>query len=98
MSAKNTVEFDGDSFSVDAAVIASGLGVTEARLQRMMSEGRVTSRCERGVDEDSGRYRLTFFSARRRLSLTVDADGQIIDREVTRRLISRTSPVVRSCD
>jgi hypothetical protein len=45
-----------------------------------MREGKITSLCERGVDEDAGRYRLTFFFEHRRLHLIVDEGGNIIQR------------------
>ncbi len=37
------------------------LGLEPFQVQRLMREGKLTSRFERGVDEDDGRYRLTFF-------------------------------------
>jgi hypothetical protein len=47
-----------------------------------MHEGKLTSRCEHGVDEDAGRYRLTFFHENRRLRLITDSTGQIIRRSL----------------
>jgi hypothetical protein len=35
---------------------------------------------ERGIDEDSGRYRLTFFSENRRFRLLVDETGNVVQR------------------
>jgi hypothetical protein len=45
-----------------------------------MREGKITSLCERGVDKDDGRYRLTFFFENRRLRLIVDQGGNVIRR------------------
>jgi len=42
-----------------------------ASLQQFMREGKITSLCERGVDNDLGRYRLTVFFGNRRLRLSV---------------------------
>lgn len=82
MSDGTTIEFDGESFSVDAALIAESFGITPARLKRLMREVRITSRCERGTDEDAGRHRLTFVYGVRRLSLTVDSTGSLIERRI----------------
>jgi hypothetical protein len=46
----------------------------------LLRNGAITSRCERGIGEDEGRFRLTFFHAGRRLRLVVDADGRILQR------------------
>ena len=65
---------------IDAAIVADGLGLALPRLQRDMREGKVTSFAERGIDADSGRHRLTFFSEHRRFRVVVDATGAIIQR------------------
>ena len=51
-----------------------------ALLQEEMRAGRITSLAERGVDADSGRHRLTFFSEHRRFRVVVDETGAIIQR------------------
>ncbi len=66
--------------NVDAALIASDLELDPASVLEEMRSGRLTSRWERGVDRDAGRYRVTFFHGNRRLCLTVDANGQIVER------------------
>ena len=78
------VEFDGESFSVDAGLIAESFGITSGLLKILMRQGRITSRCERGTDEDAGRHRLMFFHKARRLSLVVDETGNVIDRRMER--------------
>ena len=78
----NRIEFDGETFSVDAALIAESLGIGASRVQPLMREGRITSRCERGIDQDAGRYRLTFFHGRLRALLVVDTTGELISRSV----------------
>ena len=45
-----------------------------------MRAGKITSRSERGVDADIGRYRLTFFSEHRRFRVVVDEAGAILQR------------------
>ena len=78
----STVVFEDGEFSVDAAEIAAGLRIHPTQVLTGMRQRRITSICERGVDEDAGRYRLTFFYARRRFRLVVDEAGTIIDRAV----------------
>lgn len=78
----NTIEMIEGQFCVDAALIADGLGLDPSALQSRMREGYLTSLCERGIDDDAGRFRLTFFHARRRLSLIVDDQGNVIERSV----------------
>ena len=79
------VRFDNGAVEVDAALIAAGLGIAPEQVQADMRAGRITSACERGVDEDAGTFRLSFFAGNRRLRLTVDAG-----RELTRRSTVRT--------
>jgi hypothetical protein len=45
-----------------------------------MREGKITVLCERGFDEDAGRYRLTFFYENRRFRLVVDEEGNAVQR------------------
>lgn len=74
------VEFEDGAVQVDAAIVAAGLGMAVAHFRKEMQAGRITSLCERGVDADHGRHRLTFFAASRRFRLVVDADGTILQR------------------
>ena len=41
---------------------------------------KITVLCERGVDEDAGRYRMTFFHENQRFRLVVDEEGNAIQR------------------
>ena len=68
------------TFEIDAAIIADGLEIDASSVQQRMRDGTVTSRCERGIDSDEGRYRLTFFTERRRLRLIVDEAGKVLQR------------------
>jgi hypothetical protein len=74
------IEFENGSVQIDAAIVAEGLGLALPRLQMEMRAGRITSLAERGVDADSGRHRLTFFSEHRRFRVVVDATGAILQR------------------
>ena len=74
------LEFEDSGIQVDATIVAAGLGIEPTLLLERLREGKITSLSERGIDVDSGRYRLTFFSENRRFSLTVDESGIIIRR------------------
>lgn len=80
MIATIPVEFEDGGINVDAAIVAEGLSISPALLMERMRDGRITSRCEKGVGEDSGRFRLSFFSAHCRFSLIVDESGKIVRR------------------
>jgi hypothetical protein len=79
----NGIEFDGETFNVDAALISDGLRVEAPLLLALMREGLITGRCERGMDQDAGRYRLTFYYDKRSVRLTVDEKGDLIEREIS---------------
>ncbi len=70
----------GPDFSVDAALLAEAFGVTQAQVQQEMRAGGITSRCEAGVDEDEGRWRLTFHRGERAVRFIVDDAGQVLTR------------------
>ena len=74
------VEIEEGAFSIDAAVIGRGLNVEPSLVQSQMREGKITVLCERGVHEDAGRYRLTFFYENRRFRLIVDEAGNAVQR------------------
>jgi hypothetical protein len=74
------VEFEDRTLCIDAAVIGQGLNVEASLVQVRMREGKITVLCERGVDEDAGRYRMTFFHENRRFRLVVDEKGNAIQR------------------
>ena len=72
------VEISADGFSVDAEVIAAGLNLEVSGLQSMMKSGEITSICERGEGEDTGRHRLTFCHGSDRLRVVADSGGRVI--------------------
>lgn len=63
---------------VEAEVVAHGLDLSVAKLQTEMRKGCVTSRSERGVGEDQGRFRLTFSYGHRQFQIITDAKGHVI--------------------
>ena len=72
------ISFEDGRIEVDAALVAKALKMEPEALRAALRSGAVTSQCETGMDEDAGRFRLTFFSATRRLRLTVDASGEVL--------------------
>jgi hypothetical protein len=73
-----SVEVGDDGFIVHAAIIAEAFGIADAAVHELMKSGEITSTCETGMDDDEGRWRLTFFYLGRTFRLTIDADCKII--------------------
>ena len=67
-------------FAIEAPDLAALLDLPAAEVRALMRAGRITSRFERGADEDEGRFRVTFFHESRRVQLTVDRDGHLLKR------------------
>ena len=74
----SAVTREGEGFIVDATLLSRAFGLPAEEVRQMMRDGRITSRCEAGVDEDAGRWRLTFLHDGRNFRLTVDAAGEIL--------------------
>lgn len=87
-----TIEFQDGAVQIDARVIGEGLGIDPSVVQKCIREGKITSRCERGIAEDEGRYRLTFFAERRRFRLVIDTTGSVVRRST----INFSSPLPAS--
>src|SRR3954469_22923731 len=68
------------AIEIDASIVAQGLGLGPWLVQAMMRKGDITGLCERGVNEDAGRYRLTFFHKSRRFRLIIDSTGTVVQR------------------
>ena len=64
------------SIEIDGALVADGLGLPVAEFRQLMEDRKVTVLCERGVGEDAGRYRASFYYEGRRVRLVVDEDGR----------------------
>jgi hypothetical protein len=74
------IEFENNAVLVDASILGEGLGLEVSSVPILMRMGAITSLCERGIDADVGRFRITFFYGTRRLRLVVDAVGNILER------------------
>ncbi|ROU03925.1 DUF6522 family protein [Histidinibacterium lentulum] len=71
---------ENGQFLIPAEIIAGAFGLEAAAVPGMMREGRITSRSERGIDEDAGRWRLTLYCGGRAFRLTVDDEGRVLSR------------------
>lgn len=72
------IEFADDAIRVDAEALAKAFRIGTEELKHGMRDGTITSRFERGEDEDAGKIRLTFFSTQRRVRMIADEDGNIL--------------------
>ena len=69
-----------NGFAIEAVDLADLFDREPSEVRRMMHEGTLTSRFERGEGEDAGRYRVTFQDGARRVRLILDASGRVIKR------------------
>ena len=74
----NDISFENGTIEVDPAIVATGLRLDIDALRAALQDRTVTSLCEKGIEQDAGRFRLTFFSPTRRFRLIVDAGGTVL--------------------
>ena len=79
---ERAIEFSGNTFLVDAGLVGELLHIPASRVAALMREGKITSACERGVDEHAGEFRLTFFYRNRRARVRIDPAGRILRKSV----------------
>lgn len=72
------ISFENGTILVDPAIVAKGLRLDVEALRAALQDGTVTSLCEKGIEQDAGRFRLTFFSPTCRLRLIVNEDGAVL--------------------
>ncbi|WP_460077640.1 DUF6522 family protein [Roseibium sp. ROS1] len=72
------VRRNADGFVVHVRLISKAFGLTDLEVRQLMREGRITSRSEKGENEDQGRWRLVFYYGSRALRLTLDNDCNIL--------------------
>ncbi len=63
---RTAIELSDNTFLVDAALIGELPRISPTRVPALMHEGKVTSACERGMDEHEGEFRPTSFYRDRR--------------------------------
>ena len=66
---------------IDAGIVAAGLGIDPVQLQALMQAGKISVLCERGVGEDQGRHRVTYYQGERRFRVLIDRSGRIFQDE-----------------
>jgi hypothetical protein len=76
------IEYDGNSFTLDAVLIGQLLDVPPAEVPVMMRSKSITSVCESGIDEDRGTFRLNLFYRGRHIRLRIDSEGRILHRSI----------------
>ena len=72
------VHIEKDAIVVDAELIGKALGIDQNLVQPLMRQGKITTLSERGIDDDAGTHRLTFFHDKRRARLIVNERGDIL--------------------
>ena len=71
------------SIEIDSAWIAPGLGLELTAFKRLLDSGMIRVLCERGIGEDAGTYRASYYLGNRRVRLLIDAAGNLLqDPEV----------------
>jgi hypothetical protein len=73
-----TVERKADDFVIDVAILQDAFGLSQDEIKVRMRNGAITSRCEAGIDEDAGRWRLTFHHDNRACRFIVDEAGTVL--------------------
>ncbi len=68
------------TFEIEATELAPLLRLDAGQVPGLMRQRLITAICERGVDEDDGLVRLTFFHKSSRARLIVDLSGRIVKR------------------
>lgn len=61
---------------IDGAPIARALGLDKATFFRLLALRKIDQLCERGIDEDAGLYRASYYYQRKRVRVVVDREGR----------------------
>lgn len=67
--------------AIAAALVAPRLGLDIDTFRALMGDGRIGVLCERGIGDDAGRYRATFYHHDARVRVVVDAEGRVLHAE-----------------
>lgn len=70
---------------VDATRVAALLGLHPTEFRKLMQAGKISTLCERGVDEDDGRFRATFYYRGKRARLLLADDGTVLASEASKK-------------
>lgn len=66
------------TIEIDGAFVARGLDLAPAEFRQLMEDRKITVLCERGIGDDEGLYRASFYHEGRRVRLVVDGQGRRI--------------------
>ena len=66
---------------IDGALVARNLGLAPGAFRKLMEDRKVSVLCERGVGEDAGLYRATFYYRDRRFRAVLDPGGRVVHAE-----------------
>lgn len=66
---------------IEASAIGDGLGIDPSQVQAQLRQGKISTLCERGIGEDQGRYRVTFYCGKRRFRILIDEMGNVIEEQ-----------------
>jgi hypothetical protein len=69
-----------DGIQIDANLLGEGLGIEPRSIPGLLRSGAITGRCERGIGEDEGRYRMSFFHQGRRFRIVIHESGRVLQR------------------
>ena len=61
---------------IDGALIARALGLDKATFFRLLALRKIDQLCERGIDEDAGLYRASYYYGRKRVRVVVVRGGR----------------------
>jgi hypothetical protein len=73
------ISIEDGEITIDAELLANGLGISAAVLQAGMPKGIVSTVVETGIDEDAGLTRLTFRYRSRTWTVVVDSNGSLVE-------------------
>ena len=85
---------DGE-ITVNAELLAPKLGLSAEALKAEMRKGNVSSVAETGIEEDTGRTRVTFRYRTRAWTVVVEPDGTLRDR-LSIMLVKSLAPVAKA--
>lgn len=72
------IEIQSGAVQVEASLLGKGLSLEPSLVPELLRKGAITCRFERGIDEDEGSYRLSFFHDGRRLRIVFDLSGHVL--------------------
>ena len=81
-----------EDFEIDAADLAPLLKLKPAQVAPLMRRRQITAVCEKGIGDDEGLFRLTFFHGSTRARLVIGPGGRILKRSAVHFAGSVQSP------